>query len=262
MPVELDKLEEWAVGQRMLEGMLGGVSAHDCMRAEIARGLLPPHELARRPLAQIRDVVEQLAAEARAISDGTPDSLDVNLELPDGRTLAGTVTGVCGGRCAPCPTRACARASVCVHGSGCSRSPPAGPSGRSMRSIIGRSRPGTWNADVTVARIPPLGEDPATRRQAALEQLAVILDLYDRGMREPLPLACETSAAYAQHGELAAGKAWTSTFDYDKEDRQPEHLLVYGAQIPFEQLLAQPLFGDYAHRLWDGLLAVEQLSDR
>ncbi len=262
MPVELDKLEEWAVGQRMLEGMLGGVSAHDCMRAEIARGLLPPHELARRPLAQIRDVVEQLAAEARAISEGTPDSLDVNLELPDGRTLAGTVTGVCGGTVRTVSysrVRARERLRAWVRLLALTASRPERPFDA---VIIGRSRPDTWNADVTVARIPPLGLDPPTRRQAALEQLAVVLDLYDRGMREPLPLACETSAAYAQHGELAAGKAWTSTFDYDKEDRQPEHLLVYGAQIPFEQLLAQPLFGDYAHRLWDGLLAVEQLSDR
>ncbi len=262
MPVELDRLEEWAVGQRMLEGMLAGASAHDCMRAEIARGLLPPQELARRPLAQIRDVVEQLAAEAGAISDGTPDSLDVNLELPDGRTLAGTVTGVSGGTVRTVSysrVRPRERLRAWVRLLALIASRPERPFDA---VVIGRSRPDTWNAEVTVARIPPLGEDADSRRRAALEQLAVVLELYDRGMREPLPLACETSAAYAQHGELAAGKAWTSSFDYDKEDRQPEHLLVYGGQIGFEELLAQPLFRDYAHRLWDGLLAVEQLSDR
>ncbi len=262
MPVELDRLEEWAVGQRMLAGMLAGASAHDCMKAEIARGLLPPRELARRPLAQIRDVVEQLAAEAHAIRDGTPDSLDINVELPDGRTLAGTVTGVCGGtmrtvsysRVRP---RDRLRAWVRLLALVASR-----PERPLDAVIIGRGRPDAWDADVTVARIPPLGEDAATRRQVALEQLIVVMGLYDRGMREPLPLACETSAAYAQHGETAARKAWTSAFDYDKEDRQPEHLLVYGDQIPFEELLAQPLFAEYAHRLWNGLLAVEQFSDR
>jgi len=262
MPVELDKLEEWAVGQRMLEGMLAGATADDCMRAEIARGLLPPQELARRPLAQIRDVVEKLVAEAQVISDGTPDSLDVNLGLPDGRTLAGTVTGVCGGTVRTVSysrVRPRERLRAWVRLLALSASRPQQPFDA---VIIGRSRPDAWGADVTVARIPPLGEDPDTRRAAALEQLAVVLDLYDRGMREPLPLACETSAAYAQHGEIAASKAWTSTFDYDKEDRQPEHLLVYGAQIPFGELLARRLFRDYAHRLWDGLLAVEQVSDR
>jgi exodeoxyribonuclease V gamma subunit len=262
MPVELDKLEEWTVGQRMLEGMLAGASAHDCMKAEIARGLLPPQELARRPLAQIRDVVEKLVAEAQTLSDGVPESLDVNLKLPDGRTLAGTVTGVCGATVRTVSysrVRPRERLRAWVRLLALIGSRPDQPRDA---VIIGRDRPGAWNAEVTVARIPPLGEDAETRRRAALEQLATVIDLYDRGMREPLPLACDTSAAYAEHGETAAGRAWTSTFEWDKEDRDPEHVLVYGGQIGFEQLLANPLFGDCAHRLWDGLLAVEQLTDR
>ena len=262
MPVELGPLEEWAVGQRMLEGVLGGGSPHDCMKAEIARGLLPPKELARRPLAQIRDVVVELAAAARSLADGPPDSLDVNLELPGSRTLAGTVTGVCGetvrtvsySRVRP---RERLRAWVRLLALTAAR-----PERPFESVVIGRSRPDAYTGELTVARIRPLGEDPASRRETALEHLAVLLDLYDLGMREPLPLACETSAAYAQHGELAAGKAWTSTFGYDKEDLQPEHLLVHGRQITFEELLAQPLFGDYAHRLWDGLLANETVSDQ
>jgi exodeoxyribonuclease V gamma subunit len=108
-----------------------------------------------------------------------------------------------------------------------------------------------------------------------------LLDLYDRGMREPLPLACESSAAYAQasaaggNAEAAARSAWKSGFGYDKEDRQPEHLLVYGGEIDLSELLDQvprpdegwsaserSRFGRYARRLWDGLLGLEVLSDR
>jgi exodeoxyribonuclease V gamma subunit len=262
MPVELNRLEEWAVGQRMLEGVLAGASPHDCMKAEIARGLLPPQELARRPLAQIRDVVEELAAAARSVSDGPPDSLDVNLELPDGRTLAGTVTGVCGDTLRTISysrVRPRERLRAWVRLLALSASRPERPF---ESVVIGRSRPDAYTGELTVARIPPLGEDPASRREAALEELTVLLELYDRGMREPLPLACETSAAYVREGELAASRAWTSTFGYDKEDRQPEHVLVHGGQISFEELLAQPLFGDYAHRLWDGLLARETVSDQ
>jgi exodeoxyribonuclease V gamma subunit len=136
-------------------------------------------------------------------------------------------------------------------------------------------------ADVTVARIPPLGDDPAARSKTAGTHLAMLLDLYDRGMREPLPLACEASAAYAQaagaggNPEAAARGAWKSGFGYDKEDRQPEHLLVYGGEIDLSELLDQVpredegwqpaqdgRFGRYAHRLWDGLLGVEVVSDR
>jgi exodeoxyribonuclease V gamma subunit len=109
----------------------------------------------------------------------------------------------------------------------------------------------------------------------------VLLDLYDRGMREPLPLACDTSAAYAQavasgeDGESAAREAWETVFRYDKEDRQPEHMLIHGEAIPLARLLAEAprdderweeaeatRFGRHAMRLWRGLLSIEELSDR
>ena len=64
-------------------------------------------------------------------------------------------------------------------------------------------------------------------------------------------------------------------FRYEKEDRQPEHLLVHGDAMPLSRLMAEPprddetweetettRFGRYALRLWRGLLAVEELSDR
>jgi exodeoxyribonuclease V gamma subunit len=102
-------------------------------------------------------------------------------------------------------------------------------------------------------------------------------------MRELLPIACQASAAYAQAAEIgedaeaAAQAAWESAFRFDKEDREPEHLLAYGAQVPFAELLApQPRsdeqgagwppgersrFGSYARRLWGGLLTQEELRD-
>ena len=93
--------------------------------------------------------------------------------------------------------------------------------------VIGRARAGVRGASVTVSRIPPLGDTPDPRRQAALEQLAVLLDLYDRGMREPLPLACETSAAYAQavaageDGEAAAGRRGKPCFATRRRTASP-----------------------------------------
>ena len=101
-------------------------------------------------------------------------------------------------------------------------------------------------------------------------------------MREPLPLACDTSAAYAQAAATGGdgprppprrrGRARSSS---PKEDRQPEHLLVFGGEIPLAALLDQTpradeawaddeptRFGRYARRLWDGLLAREVVSDR
>lgn len=285
MPVELDGLAEWGVGQRLLEGILAGADLQACRQAELARGTLPPGELAPPVLDKIATVVEQLADVAQALgAAGEAESLDVNLALPDGRTLAGTVTGVCGetiraisySRVRP---RDRLRAWVRLLALSAARSE------RSFQSVVlGRVRAGVDVGDVTVARIPPLGDDPATRRASALTHLALLIDLYERGMREPLPLSCDASAAYAHavaaggNGEAAARSAWTSGFNYDKEDRQPEHLLVYGGEADLSVLLEQPTrddergpgwdeyastrFGRYARRLWDGLLAREAVSDR
>ena len=118
---------------------------------------------------------------------------------------------------------------------------------------------------VTVARLPALG---AERRAASSSPS--LLDLYDRGMREPLPLACATSAAYARgSGEAAAArKAWESEWNFAKEDAEPEHQLVLGGVLTLRRAArarrrattsdwdpGEPTrFGRYARRLWDGLL--------
>jgi exodeoxyribonuclease V gamma subunit len=284
MPVELDALAEWGVGQRLLEGVLAGAELAACTRAEIARGTLPPGHLARAPLERISRAVQQLARAADELgATGMPGSLDVNLALPDGRTLAGTVTGVCGDTIRTISyshVRPRERLRAWVRLLALSAARPERPF---ESVVIGRAGAGAEFADVTVARIPPLGEDAVSRRETALTHLAVLLDLYDRGMCEPLPLACEASAAYAhavaagRDGEAPARSSWKSGFGYDKEDRQPEHMLVYGGQIDFSELLAQAVradedwvetesestrFGRYARRLWDGLLAREVIVDR
>jgi exodeoxyribonuclease V gamma subunit len=280
MPVELDKLEEWDVGQRLLEGVLAGAALADCVEAERARGLLPPGALSARPLREITAVVEQLVQATTTHASGPPGSLDVNLALPDGRTLAGTVTGVCGDTIRTISysrVRARVRLGAWVRLLALTAARPEQPF---ESVVIGRARPEARHAYVTTARIGPLGADRGGRRATAVEHLEVLLDLYDRGMREPLPLACETSAAYAraavslEDAPRAARGGWESGFAYDKEDRDPEHLIVYGGQIALDELLGQTpgdeerwdeiettRFGQYARRLWDGLLAREKVTD-
>jgi exodeoxyribonuclease V gamma subunit len=274
LPVELDGLGTWGVGQRMLDARLAGAEPRAAALAEIARGTLPPGVLGRPVIEAVHPIVDEIVAH---LPPGEPTSVDAKLTLPDGRTLSGTVPGVCGGvlravtysRVSPRHRLAAWVRLLALTAAHPERDYEAVTLGRAATDSPGH---------VTIARIPPL---PAAD---ALEHLGVLADLYDRGMREPPPLACLSSAAYAaaardgRDPEAAARSEWESAFRYDREDREPEHLLALGGARPLADLLAEPAradehgpwwdveeprrFGRWARRLWDGLLAVEELADR
>ena len=111
----------------------------------------------------------------------------------------------------------------------------AHPHRRFSAATVGRGRRG-----VGVATIAPLDAD------VAIGHLAVLLDLHARGMREPLPLYCDTSAAYAAAPSggrsVRARKEWTTpSGGFDREDRDAAHVLVLGDEVPFDDLeLAVP----------------------
>jgi exodeoxyribonuclease V gamma subunit len=151
-------------------------------------------------------------------------------------------------------------------------------------ATVGRNRFGApRNTRITTVHLRPLGSDPETRRRVALEHLGVVVDLYDRGMREPLPIFTKTSAAWAEavsarrRPDSAAAKSWESTYDREGEDAEPEHQLVLGGKVPFVELLASApakdeegegwdlmetsRFGRLARRLWQALLDAEDVVD-
>ena len=68
----------------------------EAIRSEIARGQLPPQYLAEPVLAKVCPVVEELvAAAADYVPAGSASaSVDVCVELPEGRLLVGSVPGV------------------------------------------------------------------------------------------------------------------------------------------------------------------------
>ncbi len=67
LPVELDGLEVWAVGQRLVEGLLAGADMDDCIAAEVARGALPPGALSAEVIKGVRPTVEGIAGQAAAL---------------------------------------------------------------------------------------------------------------------------------------------------------------------------------------------------
>ncbi len=283
LSVELDGLKRWGVGQRLLEARLVGVPERTAILAEIARGTLPPGVLGRPVIERLGPIVSAIVDEAGALAPGGPgaDPVDVRIDLGDGRLLTGTVAGISGDVLLGATfSRVSARHRLGAWARLLALS-ATWPQRAFAAATVGRA---TGRDDVRVARIPPLAADATQRATVAADRLRVLVDLYDRGMREPLPLFCLTSAAYAaaaRSGQdpLAAGaREWESEWNFEHEDRDPEHQLALGGVLAFAELL-EPVpradeggagwnpaersrFGRYAVRLWDDLLAVEEVSSR
>lgn len=283
LPVDLDHLEKWGVGERLLDARLAGCDAQDAYRAELARGTLPPGRLAQPIVKDVIDLVEDILGAAQiVVGDLTATAVDVRAALPSGVIVNGTVGGVSGDvlrRLSYSKVGAKHRLASWVRLLALTA---AHPERAWSAKTIGRAT--RRSARVGVATLPVLADDPEARRAYACEQLDRLVDLYRRGMAEPAPLYCKTSAAWggAAHAgrdaERAARGEWESDWGFDKEDKDPEHLLVLGGQQSLEDLLDEPprsdeaghgwdpsehtRLGRWARRLWDPLLDVEGLDER
>jgi exodeoxyribonuclease V gamma subunit len=283
LPGELDGLHRRGVGQRLLEARLAGVDGNTAIKAEIARGTLPPGVLGEPVIRAVYPLVEAIVTAAQAVAPGgwTAEPIDVRLRLANGRLLSGTVAGLSGDvLLSTTYSRVAAKhrlaawvrllALIAAH-----------PERELSAATVGRAGGGD---DVRTAVIAPVAASPDERRRVAVRELTALIDLYDRGLREPLPLFCKTSAAYAaaavsgQDAAAAADPEWTSPWNFDREDRELEHQLVLGGVRTFAELLEiapaehedgpgwatdeTSRLGRLARRLWDGLLTHEEVTAR
>ena len=287
LPLELDGLQQWAIGDRMLLSRLAGRSMEVAVAGERARGALPPGRLAEDELATLQANVEAVAAAATTELSRTThlSSLDTRAVIPGRGTLSGTVAGLCDDRMQFVTYSRVGPKHRLAAWVRLLALTIAWPNRPFEAVTIGRaSRDAPSRAKVTILRIPPLADTADGRRATALRCLEVLLDLFDRGMREPAPLACATSAAFAHAADkdrnaAAAGrKAWTTDWGYPNEDKDPEHMQLFGGVIPFERLISEPprddetgpgwddeqssRFGRWAVRLWAELIAAEEVTDR
>ncbi|HUA96670.1 MAG TPA: hypothetical protein VMB82_14235, partial [Acidimicrobiales bacterium] len=283
LPIDLDALEKWGVGDRLLRACLTGTDPERAAAAERARGLLPPGRLADDVMFDIQAEVERLTAAITSIGfrPGPADSLDIHLDLPEDRSFIGTVANRRGGIIL-----------VCTY----SRLAPKHRLGAWVRFLaVSAARPELDASVITVGRgrghqppqvslLAPMAATPAERRRRALDELAVVLDLYQRGLRSPLPMACQTSAAWAEARHLGkdeddayrAAEAEWNDGNFPGEMSDAEHRYVWGQGYPLAGLIDEPpaageegpgwpasehrRFARLAGRLWYPLLAHEKIG--
>ncbi len=265
LPVEPNGLATWAIGDRLLRDRLAGLDIDRCRQAEWRRGELPPGALGDALLTRVLDDVEPLVAAAATVRRGEADDRDVDVTLPDGTRVVGTLGGlheqvllrVEFSRLAPKQrVRAWVRLLALTA-----------TTGEPWRAVtLGR---GT-RFGLAMATVGPLG------RESSVATLADLVELYREGLREPLPLTTQGGHTYAKtrsgggpEDALAeAMRLWGSGAGAERAD--DAHVRVWGAAAPPEVISGPPgpaggeptRFGTLAMRLWSPLLVSEELVRR
>lgn len=270
LPVALDNLELYAVGDRLLRDRLRGVEPAECMARERRRGTLPPGRLGDADLVAVGQKAEQVVVASQLERTLDPESYDVEVRLRDGTRVVGTVPGV-RGEVLLATTYASLSARHRLHAWVQLVALSAAHPGRPWRAVtVGRDR-----SAAVRSLLGPLDADTASQ---VLEQLVA---LHREGLRAPLPLPVKTAAEYAfrrdrgssvHAARTAADKKWaTDRFPGEQDDA--EHVLVHGPGAALSVLTGHvprpgeagpgwaddetDRFGLLARRLWQPLLAHE-----
>ena len=260
LTVELDNLQQWAVGDRLLRDRLAGVDDAACRQAEWRRGVLPPGPLGQTTLDALLNEVNPLIERTETLMRPERRTVDVSVPLSGGRELRGTVAGVHG---------------TAVVSIGYSK---LGPKPQlsvwiSLLALAAAHPDREWTA-VAVGRGEPGRPRSATfgpiDRQKARTYLTQLVELYDAGLREPLPLPLKTSFAYAgslvkMEGEDQAAfqgrRSWASG-KFPGEDDDTPHTLVWGNRAPFDEIFGDPAtrLGQLSVQLWGPLLQHRRMT--
>ena len=258
LPVTLEGLESWAVGDRLLNQLLAGADPEQLMAAEWRRGTLPPRALGGRALEAVMQQAAEVAERTRPWLGDDPDSRDIALEIGD-RLLTGTIAPIHG------------QTLVTVSYSSLAAKHRLAAFSRLL--ALTAACPGTeWQA-VTVGRRGTSVLGPVDPGWAALV-LDDQLDLYETGLREPLPFSPRASHEYARLRlrDLRVDPAEAAARDWEW-DRDAAYERFFGTEVPLSELVKIPSrteeergtlaessrFGTLARRVFQPLLTVEQL---
>ena len=233
------------VGQRLLDARLAGVDAGRAIAAEMARGHLPPGRRsatgARRGASDGRAIVAEAARRRRP--RGRATSVDVRRRagrrpaLRHGRRGARRRVRLDHVLEASAPKhRLAAWVRLLALSAARPERPFDGGDGRPRRRRARR---------MTVAGIAAARRRPE-RRRPALARLATLVDLHDRGMREPLPLTARPrpptrgAAAGGDAERSRAARPWERPSELRPGGRATPTPARARRRVTFDELLAEP----------------------
>ena len=266
IPITLDALEKWAVGDHLASEVLSGADAIAVGEALKVTGQLPPGPLGKGVLDDIIEVVRPLVMKALELRRGPQRTLDVDVDLGAGRRLSGTVGDVWGNNVVSVSFSNLAAKHRLAAWIDALALAAGAPDENWTVHTIGKHRSGGQ-----VQLIGPLAQHDAQ------EWLRGLVALYDAGQREPLPLPVKTSLAWAEeHRRVLAGSdgdadvraraEWeTPRFNdagFPKEDADAWHVRAFGEHADYSLLTTAPRadedgphrLGHYAWALWAPLI--------
>ncbi len=137
-PVCPNKLEEWAVGDRLLRAGLADLAVDDAQQVERLRGELPPGTLGGSVRQPIAGNVAAVLDKSTGLRAGEPNTADVSIFLPSGTRLDGSVPRVYGDRVVRISTRGCQPSTASEPGCSCSPSAHTTPARTWSAVAVGR----------------------------------------------------------------------------------------------------------------------------
>ncbi|MEX0426072.1 exodeoxyribonuclease V subunit gamma [Nocardioides sp. DS6] len=272
LPVEIDNLAQWSVGDRVLHDLLRGLAPEHARQQEWRRGVLPPGWLGWRLLHDVVGRATPIAEEAARLRTRPVGAVDVDVDLGDGRRLRGTVPQVYGDRLVPV-TYSRLGATHRLQSWIQLLALAASDEDRAWSAFtVGRPTNSRSRTPYSLSQLGPLDH-------TARDVLRDLVAMRETGLTAPLPLPLKSSLVYArqrrtratvEHALEKVGWEWRDG-RFPGECSDVEQVAAWGAKAALPGLDTPPgagedfpgettRFGALALRLWAPLLTAEQGS--
>ena len=228
-------------GDRYLDGLRHGLAAEEITRYELARGSIAPGGLGQAVVEKYSETAQVVFTDAgeRGLASASPKPIAVDITLPGGTRIVGTVEDALQGpdrgpvRLGVGKTKAKYRLAAWLDLMALVANDPV----RSWRSVAVHKADNTKKRPEAAAiDLTPVGDDPEIRRAAALDALAMVVDLFERGRCEPLPFF--PNVTYGLHVGQPKPAAWSDSMGWGEGDT-PQVALTFGPP-DYTGLLALP----------------------